>query len=93
MWGHGFSEAVTRKSFLDPDSGVAVFSEAVTRKFFLDPNSGVAVFSEAVTRKFLFKVRIPEIATFFFFSFHVQIIVRVEICRIARRPMCAYMCM
>ena len=24
MWGHGFSEAVTRKSFLDPDSGVCV---------------------------------------------------------------------
>ena len=40
MWGHGFSEAVTRKSFLDPNSGV------------VDPNSGVAVFSEAVTRKF-----------------------------------------
>ena len=36
MWGHGFSEAVTRKSFLD----VAVFSEAVTRKFFLGPDSG-----------------------------------------------------
>ena len=73
MWGHGFSEAVTRK-------------------FFLDPNSGVAVFSEAVTRKFLFKVRIPEIATFSF-SLNVLINVRVEICRIARRPMCAYMCM
>ena len=40
MWGHGFSEAVPRKSFLDPDSGVAVFSEAVTRKFFLGPDSG-----------------------------------------------------
>ena len=40
MWGHGFSEAVTRKSFLDPDSGVAGFSEAVTRKFFLGPDSG-----------------------------------------------------
>ena len=40
MWGHGFSEAVTRKSFLDPDSGVAVFSEAVTRKFLLGPDSG-----------------------------------------------------
>ena len=38
-----------------------------------------------------FWARIPEIATFFF-SFHVQINVRVEICRIARRPMCAYMC-
>ena len=40
MWGHVFSEADTRKSFLDPDSGVAVFSEAVTRKFFLGPDSG-----------------------------------------------------
>jgi hypothetical protein len=40
VWGHGFNEAVTRKSFLDPDSGVAVFSEAVTRKFFLGPDSG-----------------------------------------------------
>ena len=39
MWGHGFSEAVTRKSFLDPNSGV------------VDPNSGVAVFSGAVARK------------------------------------------
>ena len=35
-----FSEAVTRKSFLDPDSGVAVFGEAVTQKFFLGPDSG-----------------------------------------------------
>jgi hypothetical protein len=40
VWGHGFSEAVTRKSFLDPDSGVAVFSEAVVRKFLLGPDSG-----------------------------------------------------
>ena len=40
MWGHGISEAVTRKSFLGPDSGVAVFSEAVTRKSFLGPDSG-----------------------------------------------------
>jgi hypothetical protein len=40
VWGHGFSEAATRKSFLDPNSGV------------VDPNSGVAVFSEAVTRMF-----------------------------------------
>jgi hypothetical protein len=40
VWGHGFSEAVTRKSFLDPDSGVGVFSEAVTRRFFLGPDSG-----------------------------------------------------
>ena len=38
--GSRFSEAVTRKSFLDPDSGVAVFSETVTRKFFLGPDSG-----------------------------------------------------
>ena len=38
MWGHRSSEAVTRKSLLDPNSGV------------VDPNSGgVAVFSEAVT--------------------------------------------
>ena len=42
MWGHGFSEAVTRKSLLDPNSESGV----------VDPNSGVAVFSEAVTRKF-----------------------------------------
>ena len=40
MWGNGFSEAGTRKSLLDPDSGVAVFSETVTRKFFLGPDSG-----------------------------------------------------
>ena len=42
MWGHGFSEAVTRKSFLDPDSGVAVFSEAVIRKSFLGPDCGIS---------------------------------------------------
>jgi hypothetical protein len=40
VWGHGFSEVVTRKSFLDPDSGVEVFSEVVTRKLFLGPDSG-----------------------------------------------------
>ena len=42
MQGHGFSEAVARKPFLDPDSGVAVFSGAVARKnreFFLGPDS------------------------------------------------------
>ena len=37
-----------------------------------------------------FGVRIPEIATFSF-SLNVLINVRVEICRIARRPMCVYM--
>ena len=39
MWGHGFSEAVTRKSFLGPDSGVTVL-KTVTRKSFLGPDSG-----------------------------------------------------
>ena len=57
--GHGFSEAVTRKSFLGPDSGVAVIVKPV-------PESP-------------FYARIPEIATFFFFSFHVQINVRVGV--------------
>jgi hypothetical protein len=44
VWGHGFSEAVTRKSLLDPNSESGV----------VDPNSGVAGFSEAVTlRKYV----------------------------------------
>jgi hypothetical protein len=73
--GSRFSEADTRKSFLDPDSGVAVFSEAVTRKFFLGPDSGNS------------NILLLQLES------HVQINVRVEICRIARRPMCAYMCM
>ena len=61
MWGHVFSEAVTRKSFLDPDSGVCVgclfFKD--TEPSPLQDSSSVLQqgglpgrgFSEAVTRK------------------------------------------
>jgi hypothetical protein len=47
VWGHGFSEAVTRKSFLDPNSGVAdripgsrFLVKPLPESFFLGPDSG-----------------------------------------------------
>jgi hypothetical protein len=40
VWGHGFSEAVTRKSFLGPDSGVAVLVKPLPESPFLGPESG-----------------------------------------------------
>ena len=39
MWGHGFSEAVTRQSLFRPGFRGRGFSEAVTRKSFLGPDS------------------------------------------------------
>jgi hypothetical protein len=40
VWGHGFSEAGTRKSFFRPGFRGRGFSEVVTRKSFLGPDSG-----------------------------------------------------
>jgi hypothetical protein len=55
----------------------------------LDPNSGVV--GRIRGREFHLSSDPPEIETSF--SFQCTINVRVEIYRIARRPMCAYMCM
>jgi hypothetical protein len=55
VWGQGFSESVTRKSFLGSDSGVCVlvvyFLRTPSRAPYRNPSACGRGFSEAVTRK------------------------------------------